>query len=70
MHENVRIEETITARPDPATGVVSWRTSRRLSAGIYYVEVSAFATDGVTDCGPLRGNCLVHWSNVIRLAVR
>jgi hypothetical protein len=67
---SVRIEETITATPDPATGVVSWRTRRRLPAGTYFVEVSAIATDGVTDCVPLRGNCLVHWSNVRRLVVR
>ena len=67
---NVRIEESITAAPDPATGIVSWRTARRLSAGTYFVEVSAVATDGVTDCGPLRGNCLVRWSNVRRVAVR
>ena len=67
---SVRTEESITAAPDPATGVVSWRTARRLAAGTYFVEVSAVATDGVTDCRPLRGNCLVHWSNVRRVVVR
>ena len=56
--------------PDPATGVVSWRTHKRLAAGTYFVEVSAVESDGVTDCGPLRGNCLVHWSNVRRVVVR
>ncbi len=66
----VRVEESITAAPDPATGIVSWRTARRLSAGTYFVAVSAVATDGVTDCGPLRGNCLVHWSNMRRVVVR
>jgi hypothetical protein len=70
VSRSVRIEESITAAPDPATGMVSWRTARRLAAGTYFVEVSAVATGGVTDCGPLRGNCLVHWSNMRRVVVR
>jgi hypothetical protein len=67
---NVRLEESVTQVPDPATGAVVWRTHKRLAAGTYFVAVSAVATDGVTDCGPLRGNCLVRWSNVRRVVVR
>jgi hypothetical protein len=67
---NVRIEETITAKPDQATGVVSWRTSVRLAAGTYYVEDSAIPPNLITNHPPVPGKLPVHWTHVIRFAVR
>ncbi len=70
LTRNVRLGETITARPDPVTGVVRWRTSGRLPARTYDVEVSGVESDGVTDCLPQLRDCFVHWSNVRRVRVR
>ena len=70
LRRNVRLRERITARPDPVTGVVRWRTLKALPARVYYVEVSGIESDGVTDCLPQQRNCLVHWSNVRRVQVR
>jgi hypothetical protein len=70
LPREVRLREHITARPDPVTGVVRWRTLKRLPPRVYYVEVSGIESDGVTDCLPQLRNCLVHWSNVRRVQVR
>ena len=66
----VRLREQMTARPDPVTGVVRWRTLKSLPARDYYVEVSGIESDGVTDCLAQQRNCLVHWSNLRRVRVR
>ena len=41
-----------------------------LPARVYYVKVSGIESDGVTDCLPQQRDCLVHWSNALRLRVR
>lgn len=61
---NLMLTEVVSAKPDPATGLVRWRTRHTLPLRRYYVQVSAIETDGVTDCKPSLRNCLVHWSNV------
>ena len=65
----VRLREVITARPDPSTGLVRWRTAKPLVPGTYFVHVSAIETDGVTDCRPQARDCLVHWSSSRRLLI-
>jgi hypothetical protein len=70
VHRNVRLREGVSSRPDPVTGLVRWRTKSTLPARAYYVEVSGFETDGVTDCLPQLRNCLEHWSNQRRVVVR
>lgn len=70
LSRNVRLREAVSSRPDPVTGVVRWRTKSTLPARAYYVEVSGFETDGVTDCLPQLRNCLEHWSNRRRVLVR
>jgi len=66
----VRLREVITAKPDPSTGLVRWRTPQRLAPGAYFVHVSAIETDGITDCRPQNRDCLVHWSASRRLLIR
>jgi len=70
LPRNVRLRERMTAPPDRATAVVRWRTRERLPARVYYVKVSGIESDGVTDCLPQQRDCLVHWSNALRLRVR
>lgn len=70
LTRNVRLREAVSAQPDPVTGIVSWRTSGRLPARTYAVQVSGIESDGVTDCLPQLRDCLVHWSNVRRVSVR
>jgi hypothetical protein len=65
----VRLREYVTARPDPVTGLVRWRTLKALPARIYYVEVSGIESEGLTDCLVQQRSCLVHWSNVRRVRV-
>lgn len=50
---NLVLSETIAAKPDPATGLVRWRTRKALLIRTYYVHVSALDHGGVR-----------HWSNV------
>jgi hypothetical protein len=66
---SIKLREAIHASPDPATGVVRWRTNKSLAAGTYYVEVSGIETVGLTDCIPRRADCLVRWSNPRRLVI-
>jgi hypothetical protein len=61
---NLVVSEVVGAQPDPASGVVRWRTRKALPFRRYYVQVSGIETGGVTDCKPGRRDCLVHWSNV------
>ena len=65
----VRLREVITARPDPSTGLVRWRATKRLATGTYFVHVSGIETDGVTDCRPQARDCLVHWSGARRVLI-
>lgn len=70
LSKNVRLRERIRARPDPATGLVRWRTSTALRPHVYYVEVSGIESGGVTDCLPQQPECLVHWSAPRRMRLR
>jgi hypothetical protein len=70
LSTNVRLRERITARPNPATGLVRWRTRKALPPRVYYVEVSGIESGGVTQCPPQHHNCLVHWSKARRVRVR
>ena len=72
LRANVKLRETVAAQPEPATGLVRWRTRAALPARTYYVQVSGFETGGVTSCKPGLLGCLSlqHWSNVRRVVVR
>src|SRR5262249_4194917 len=63
---NVRQRETIRL-PAAAEGVVRWTSRKTLRPGIYFVQVRAVDTGGVTDCPVSLRPCLVHWSNVRRV---
>jgi hypothetical protein len=67
---NVRLRERITARANPITGLVRWRTRKALRPRVYYVEVSGIESGGVTECPPQHHDCLVHWSAARRVRVR
>jgi hypothetical protein len=69
LPKNVRLQETIQV-PALASGVVRWRSQKRLRAGVYFVQVAAVETGGVADCPPKMRNCDEHWSNVRRVVVR
>jgi hypothetical protein len=69
LSRNVRTRETI-GLPAVATGTVRWRTPDAFRPGIYFVQVMAVETDGVTDCVPKQRNCNQHWSSVRRVVVR
>src|SRR4051794_37248346 len=66
---SVKLREAIHASPDPATGVIRWRTHQALPPGTYFVEVSGIQTVGITDCMPRRADCASHWSNPRRVVV-
>jgi hypothetical protein len=69
IRRNVRLRETIQVGPI-ATGVVRWQSRTKLLPGIYFVQVMAVETGGVTDCPPkLQRTCLEHWSNLRRVVV-
>jgi hypothetical protein len=70
LSTNIRLRERITARPNPTTGLVRWRTRKALPPRVYYVEVSGIESGGVTQCPPQHHNCLVHWSTARRVRVR
>jgi hypothetical protein len=65
------LRESIVASPN-STGVIRYKTHRRLLPGRYWVAVSVTDNAGVTSCLPvkLRGSCLAEWSNVLALTVR
>jgi hypothetical protein len=69
LPKNVRVHETIHVSAT-AGGVVRWRSGVTLRPGIYFVQVTAVGTGGVTDCPPKLRNCDEHWSNVRRVVVR
>jgi hypothetical protein len=68
LRKNVRLREAIQLAP-LATGVVRWQSRTRLVPGVYFVQVTAVDTGGVTDCPKFLRNCLDHWSNVRRVTV-
>jgi hypothetical protein len=68
LARNVRQRETIQLAPS-ARGVVPWMSRGALRPGIYFVQVLAVETAGVTDCPPKQRDCSEHWSNVRRVHV-
>jgi hypothetical protein len=66
---SVKLREAMHTTPDPATGVARWRTRGSIPAGTYYVEVSGVLSVGVTDCRPRRPDCLMRWSNALRVVI-
>jgi hypothetical protein len=69
LQKNVLVRETIRL-PVTATGVVRWRSGRKLRRGVYFVQVTAVETGGVTDCPRFSPDCNVRRSNVRRVVVR
>lgn len=69
LAKDVRSRETIQL-PAPASGVVAWTSHEALEAGVYYVQVTAVETGGVTDCPKFLRNCNERWSGVRRVVVR
>src|SRR5882762_6289146 len=45
VRANVRLRERITAKTDPGTGIVRFRTHGTVPRGAYYVAVSGFMQD-------------------------
>jgi hypothetical protein len=68
VQANVKLRESITLAP-AAAGVVRWRSMRVLRPGVYFVQLKAVVTGGVTDCPHFQRDCLDHWSNVRRVIV-
>jgi hypothetical protein len=66
---SVKLREAMQTSPALATGVARWRTHKTLPAGTYYVEISGIQADGITDCMPHRPDCLMRWSNSLRIVV-
>lgn len=67
--QDVRLRERIQL-PPTAAGLVRWQSAKTLRPGIWFVQVAAIETGGVTDCPKAVPNCVEHWSNVRRVAVR
>jgi hypothetical protein len=66
---SVKLRERITARTDPETGQVRYRTRGKVRPGAYFVIVSGFLQDPPASCGPIRSHCAERWSNVLRIRV-
>jgi hypothetical protein len=69
LRKNVRLRESLAAGVEHGTGRIRWRSKHALSHGVYWVQVSAVQTDGVTDCLPHGRRCGELWSNVLRVVV-
>jgi len=70
VRENVRLLERVTAKVDPTTGVVRFRTRGRVAPGTYYVVVSGFLQEPPPSCFPISSRCTERWSNVRRVVAR
>jgi len=70
VRANVRLRERITAKTDPATGIVRFRTHGTVPPGAYYVAVSGFMQEPPPSCVPIRSHCTERWSNVRYVVVR
>ncbi len=69
LHKNLRLRETIQL-PASAGTIVRWQSPKALRPGVYFVQVMAVETGGVTDCPPKQRSCNERWSNVHRVVVR
>jgi hypothetical protein len=70
LRANLRLIERITAKTDPATGIVRFRTHGTVPRGVYYVAVSGFMQEPPPSCVPITSHCIERWSNVRRVVVR
>jgi hypothetical protein len=68
LWKNVRLRETIQLSPS-ASGSVRWQSPDSLRPGLYFVQVTAVETGGITDCPPKVPRCGEHWSSVRRVVV-
>lgn len=68
LARDVRLRETIRL-PGVDRGAVLWRSSKALGPGVYFVQVTAVESGGLTDCPKFLRNCLDRWSNVRRVVV-
>jgi hypothetical protein len=66
---NVKLRERISAAPNQSTGLVRFETHGTLPRGVYYVAVSGAVQDPTPSCVPIRSQCTVRWSNVVRVVV-
>lgn len=70
LRANVRLLERITAKTDPTTGIVRFRTHGTVPRGAYYVAVSGLMQEPPPSCVPIMSHCTERWSNVRRVIVR
>jgi hypothetical protein len=70
VHDNIRLQERVVAKVDPATGMARFRTRGMVARGVYYVAVSGVLEDPPPSCFPLRSHCAMRWSNMLQVAVR
>ncbi len=49
-------------------GVIKWRTHAALPTGVYFVHVAAALAGGVTSCVHAT-NCVLRWSNIVKVDV-
>ena len=68
LARNVRMRETILL-PATTSAVVRWQSRKALSPGVYFVQVTAVETGGVTDCPRFARTCNERWSSVRRVVV-
>ena len=68
LANRVALRETMTL-PPTAWGIVRWQSPKALGRGVYFVQVRAFESGGVTDCPRALRNCNEHWSNIRRVVV-
>lgn len=66
LSKYVRLREAIQL-PSSAATVIRWTSRSTFRPGVYFVQVKAVETGGVTDCPKFERNCLDHWSNVRRV---
>lgn len=66
----VRLRERVTARVNPTSGLVRFRTLGTVAPGAYFVAVSGFMQDPPADCFPIRSHCAERWSNALAIVVR
>ena len=69
LAKNVGLRETIQL-PPTESAVARWQSPKALAAGVYFVQVMAVETGGVTDCPRFLRNCNERWSDVRRVVVR
>jgi hypothetical protein len=70
LRVNVRLLERVTAKADPATGIVRFRTRGELPPGTYYVAVSGFLQEPPPSCFPISSRCTERWSNARPVVAR